>query len=369
MIFFSKHTKAKMKKWHRWGAFILLITTLASSAVPIGASAAVTERATLLILGDSIATGHSLEDYNSAGNPKSQYSWATLLAEEYGAKQVNLAVDGDTTSDLLAVVQANAKRPAIASADVICISIGGNNFLQLMGRLFAQESLFTPDAVDSAYAEVQALAQQDLDDIFAALQGVNPDAKILIQTLLAPYRYFAVEIGNGQTVADWMGTYVDRYNEMLKERANEYGVTVIDVEHTFRERGQESWLYASMSEGTLSEAIMALSQANPHPTKEGHQAIFETYCETAEEILRQALAAKPVTIPSEEETQSAQTEDGVMTEEETVQSAVTEDQSDVPPTEKGRTKGRTVALAAGIGAAVAAAVGACAIVMSKKKKK
>jgi len=361
MSSWCKH-RFHQKKWYREVAFVLLATIMLSAVGAVGSSAVQTEPATLLILGDSIATGHSLEDYNSQGNPKSRYSWATLLAESYAAKQINLAVDGDTTANLLEVVQAPAKRNTIAQADVICISIGGNNFLQLMGQLFAAGTIFTPDAVDSAYAEVQAAAQQDLDDIFAKLHSINPEAKILVQTLFAPYRYFTVEIEPGKTIAEWMGVYVDRYNAMLKERAEAVGVTVVDVGETFKTRGQESWLYASMSDGTLNEAILALAQANPHPTKEGHRAIFETYCETADALLTQALASKPV---------SSQTEEPIETEEPTVTEEVSESEAetDEPPTDTNRPRGKVIAIAAGIGVLLAATVGACAVVLIKKNKK
>ena len=74
---------------------VTLVLALSSSAMFVSTS----DKGTLLILGGSIATGHSLPDYDSSGNPKSEYSWATLLSKTYGAEQVNLEYeDGATVS-------------------------------------------------------------------------------------------------------------------------------------------------------------------------------------------------------------------------------------------------------------------------------
>ena len=77
---------------------LVALTLLGTLCLSVSAE---TEEKNLVILGDSIATGHSLPDYNSSGNPKSLVSWSTLLAQTYGAKQYNLAVDGDTVGDFL----------------------------------------------------------------------------------------------------------------------------------------------------------------------------------------------------------------------------------------------------------------------------
>ncbi len=270
----------------------LLLAASFAISVPVGGSAAAaSDKGTLVILGDSIGTGHSLPDYNSNGNPKSQYSWATLLSEAYGAKQVNLAVDGDTTSDLLEVISGVGNRRIISKAKVICISIGGNNFLQMMSRLLLSGSMLNEEAVESAYLEMQSAAESDLDAIFAALKEINPDAEVLVQTLFEPYRYFTVQITPDKTVAEWMGSFIDRYNEVLKATAASHGFTVVDVARKFETDGGENWVYSSMREGTLAEAVAALAISNPHPTKDGHRGIFEAYRETANEIFTAAFVS------------------------------------------------------------------------------
>lgn len=278
--------------------FSVILSLFCGLCVP--ATAADTPK-NLLILGDSIATGHSLPDYHSNGNPKSQYSWATLLAKHYEAKQVNLAVDGDTTTDLLAVIERAENRAAIASADAICISIGGNNFLHLMGELFQENTLFSIDAVEAAVAPMLQAASADLDRIFTVLKEKNSTAPILVQTLFEPFRYVTVPVAEGVTVADWMGGYIERYNILLKAKAAEHGVLCVDVYEAFRTQGQKSWVYISLESGTLTEALNVLPQANPHPTKDGHRGIYDAYVETAGERLAAALSAVEETVESTDE--------------------------------------------------------------------
>lgn len=289
----------------RLGAILLTATLLASMCLPLGTSAEGAAEKTLLILGDSVATGYSLPDYNSSGNPKSQYSWATLLAEAYGAKQVNLAVDGDTTSDLLDVVQQAKNADVIASADVICISISGNNVLGVMSALFEGGTL-SADAVEAVFAPVLQGIEADLELIFTELKAKNPDAKVLMQTLYAPYRYFTVPLVDGVTVADWLNGYIDLINARLKAKIEAYGFLCVDVAEAFKTKGQESWLYDSMTEGTFDQVLAAIAQADPHPTKDGHRGIYDAYVETAGDLLAAALGAE--TSESDKTTGSEETE-------------------------------------------------------------
>ena len=289
-MFSNNHSQSAPKRICKAVALLALMSSLVLAGTSVLASASDVEPKNLLILGDSIATGHSLPDYNSEGNPKSQYSWATLLAEEYGAQQINLAVDGDTTANLRDVVRNQANRAAIEQADVICISIGGNNFLQLMNRLSGEGTLFSLDVVEAEYAVMQDAAADDLDDIFDTLWIINPNARVLVQTLFEPYLYFTAPIFEGHSFADIMGSYVQRYNTMLAEKAGAYGFTVVDVANAFRTQSDETWVYATMKEGSFEDVVAAIAQANPHPTVAGHRGMFETYCREAGSVIESAFA-------------------------------------------------------------------------------
>lgn len=241
----------------------------------------------IVILGDSIATGYGLADYNSSGNPKSTISWATLLSGRYEATQYNYAVDGDTTADLLSV--ATTKQDTIATADVICVSIGGNNFLQLLAT-YADNwtGIFN---VNEDAEEMLTQAAIDLDSIFTKLRETNPKALIMVQTLYNPYYYSTAKltlIGINATVGEWMGGYIDDYNDILKQKIKNHGFVCVDVAKKFKEEGKESWLNTK-SYSSFITMLSEISSMDPHPSAEGHNAIYQTYVETADVQIQDAL--------------------------------------------------------------------------------
>ena len=264
----------------------LLLTLLLTGTLPVLGNGSSQKK--LLILGDSIATGYSLPGYDSSGDPKAASSWSTLLAERYSAKQYNRAVDGDRTSDLLEEIAKPGNQTLIGSADVICLSIGGNNFLHLLTSY--SDNLFAIAELDSDAEEMLEAASSDLDAIFSGIRQTNSNAPVLVQTLYNPYQYWNISIFGSDTLGEWFGSYIDRYNAILKEKINAYGFVCIEVAEKFKNEGQKSWLYTSIDNATPSEITAALSNADPHPTVEGHRAIYETYVETADELLSKALS-------------------------------------------------------------------------------
>jgi lysophospholipase L1-like esterase len=185
----------------------------------------------------------------------------------------------------------------MASADAICISIGGNNCLHLMAELFGENNLFSIDAVEAAVTPMLQAAEADLDRIFTVLKEKNPTAPVLVQTLFEPFRYVTIPVAEGVTVADWTRGYIERYNTMLKTKAAEHGVLCVDVYEAFRTKGQESRVYVSLTSGALTDALNILAQGNPHPTKDGHRGIYDAYVEAAGEPLA-ALSAVEETVES-----------------------------------------------------------------------
>lgn len=271
-------------------AFVLIIIAvlLGCLCLPINAS---TEPKNLVILGDSIAAGHSLPDFDSEGDPKSALSWSTLLAEAYGAKQYNLAIGGHTTSDLFAEIQAQRNGATLAKADVICLSIGGNNFLQLMGSSFGTSG-FSKEAIEAAADTMLTAAATDLDAIFDALKTkIGSETEVLVQTLYNPYRYFTVVLFDDIPLGDWMGDFIDRYNTVLKQRIEHHGFRCIDVAAAYEETDSREYLYASFESGNAVSALLALPQADPHPTEAGHRAIFDAYVNAAGAVLEEALCS------------------------------------------------------------------------------
>ena len=102
---------------------ILLSLCLVLSLLP---TAAFAQGKSYVALGDSITTGYGLTDEEND-------SFAALVANENGYELTNLAEDGTTSGDLLEVVQDEENSDILQNADLITITIGGND---LMGALY-----------------------------------------------------------------------------------------------------------------------------------------------------------------------------------------------------------------------------------------
>ena len=99
---------------------VLLSLCLVLSLLP---TAAFAQGKSYVALGDSITTGDGL-----AG---SEQAFPEIVAEETGYDLTNLAVSGATSQDLLETLSDDRASDAVEGADLITITIGGND---LMGR-------------------------------------------------------------------------------------------------------------------------------------------------------------------------------------------------------------------------------------------
>ncbi len=197
----------------------------------------------LLVLGDSVASGYGLTD--DEDEITDDISWAALLAQKYVAELCNYAVDDYTTSDLLADVKKPSRQEMISSSDVICISIGGNNFIQLFyGNV---DKSITKTGLDTAMVAMIEAASEDLDGIFTLLKEKNPEALVMVQTLYNPFMY--CNTSASQYISGYQGTvgalveeYIDDYNQMLKQKTQEHGFTCVEVAQKFQMEGNTTWL-------------------------------------------------------------------------------------------------------------------------------
>ena len=129
-----------------------------------------------VLLGDSIAKGAGIVNYEEA-------CYGRIIANTNGYNFVNYGVDGLKSSQLLAMFKRQDVKESIKNADIINISIGGNNYLHgnilllLLGVLFRIDPIL--DNMLDAYYD-------DLCQIFGIIREANHDAVILMQTLYNP---------------------------------------------------------------------------------------------------------------------------------------------------------------------------------------
>ncbi len=196
-------------------AVIVCVVMLISLFVPYAFAA---EKPDYLSLGDSIAYGASLTDR------KSQVAGA-IVSRTNGYNYKNDAVSGHTTEMMLRKISESKVENDIKEAEIICISIGGNDFLggglpELLARSLAGD-----------YSKLDAIKEKlyaNIDRIIDAVRELNPDAAILFHTLYNP-----MFVSN--TLRRLYQYAADRTNQAVNEYldANPGAYTVVDVASAF----------------------------------------------------------------------------------------------------------------------------------------
>lgn len=153
---------------------IILSVCLVLVSIPL-LFAAANEPLNYLVLGDSIAQGSGITNRKEA-------VYGKVVADTNGYEYTNYAHDGYRTTDLLAKLSTDKYLTAVRKADVISLSIGGNNFMQEKLRIPA----LVAEAAVGDYRNIEALENtlyNEFSDIMDILHEENPDVVILMQTL------------------------------------------------------------------------------------------------------------------------------------------------------------------------------------------
>ena len=201
------HFLSKTKKG--LAVFLSLVLLLSCGMI----AAAEEEPPHYVVLGDSIAYGSGLS------NPR-EAVYGKIVADTNGYSYENYAVPGHTTQRLLRRMQEEQVKSAITAADMISISIGGNNFL--LGNLNA---LLYDAIVKEDYTRLDEITENfyaDLQQIIQTIRQLNPDTVILLQTIYNPQTgYIGEAYQQGAT----------RFNEKLQQYIAEHpeGVLLVDV--------------------------------------------------------------------------------------------------------------------------------------------
>ena len=168
-----------MKRITRILALVLALVLLFGMAVFAA------EKPLYVALGDSIAEGTGLENAGHA-------CYGALVAATNGYDFINHATGGHQTTDLLARLEEEAARADLAKADIISISIGGNDFL--LGGMYR---LMLEAWVCKDYTwmdKIIASIYENFSKIIAEIKALNPDAQLLVQTLYNPRTDFTREV-------------------------------------------------------------------------------------------------------------------------------------------------------------------------------
>lgn len=264
-----------------------LIIAAATAASAFTVSAA--EGENLVVLGDSITTGYGLDGYVPGDNTSASDSFANRLSGQFSGYE-NLAVDGRTSAQLLASLSEEKTASALENADTVVISIGGNDLLMplvsaaqmsiLSDTEFMQgmmDGSITEEDILNKMAEtdMESIVQTALDsidmtvtgdninNIFAGINEINPDCDIYILTVYNPYENSG-DMGDPEEVSN----IIEELNGAITYYAPMYdNVTVVDVHTAFKGKAEE---YTN------------ILQMDIHPNKEGHSVIYDTLANAIE---------------------------------------------------------------------------------------
>ncbi len=199
-----------MKKISKHLSLLLSILILTMCLI-VGASAA--DKPSYVVLGDSIAYGSGLSNPVDA-------CYGKIIADTCDFDYVNHAIPGHTTNNLIARLSEEEVIADVARADIISISIGGNDFLMnnLVGLMF--DSMVKGD-----YSEFDRIGEgfyANLCEIIGTIRDANGDAVILMQTLYNPQQgYLRAPYQQG---ADRINAAIYRF---VEENPGE--ITVVDI--------------------------------------------------------------------------------------------------------------------------------------------
>ncbi len=164
-----------MKKCSRFTSIVLAVVLILGCFSVV--AFAEDGRLTYLVLGDSIGHGSGLRNPDEA-------CYGRIVADSNGYNYINDAVPGHETGDMLREISKPDVIADIESADIISISIGGNNFLHgNLPKTFLELGVFNKtDSVQKIIDNFKA----DFNVIIATIKSYNETALIIVQTLYNP---------------------------------------------------------------------------------------------------------------------------------------------------------------------------------------
>ena len=275
-----------------------LLSVLLSLCLMLGLlpTAAFAQGEVYVALGDSISTGYGLTDSDAS------FTRQIAASKSYALK--SHAVDGATSSTLLAKLSDPAVAADVASADVITITIGGND---LMGALYlylanqynkTNGTALSAADIQNALMDKHETIEQTIILIFAssvlsdfpqsaeassalkqlgtnltasiaAIKNANPDVTLIVANQYNPYSYAAKNVNPlfaaaVNTIVEAFETGITALNATIATMSLQLGYDVADVSSAFK-----------FAEENPCNASFASLPINPdfHPNAYGHSLI------------------------------------------------------------------------------------------------
>lgn len=197
----------------------------------------------------------------------------TLLEEEKGIKEVdfyNFGVKGNRTTQLLKRLQTEDMKETLAAADLVILTIGGNDIMKVVRDNISNLQL-------SVFEKEKEVYINNLIEIMNSIIQVNPEAYIVLVGVYNPFSQWFSDIQElDQIVSDWN----EASQRVVSNYSNAYFVGIEDL--------------------FMNPAESLLHTDNFHPNDKGYELIAERLNETLEERTLPDLVKKAYMVSKEE---------------------------------------------------------------------
>ncbi|MCC5894157.1 MAG: hypothetical protein JJU16_01715 [Alkalibacterium sp.] len=223
---------------------LLLVTGLAvflpdhtEEAIPLEEELPQEDMNDILIIGDSIGSGVGDGEKSGLGE-----RYLELLDEDIEDETLtNLSVSGYDSSQLVTMLASGEHNAAIAEADLIVISIGGND----LNSLAFQRNINLP----VAFEETLNTYTHNLEEMTSEIRDINPDAQLALIGLYNPYSLIVPEL------TSYLLEWTDQTRSVVE---SDPGFTYVPTYDVFQDH-LEDYLFVDFF----------------HPNEEGYQVIAE----------------------------------------------------------------------------------------------
>jgi len=229
----------------------------------------VPRKLTVLAAGDSLTQG--VGDSTNKGGYLPYLE--TMLEKEKGIKEVdfyNYGVKGNRTTQLLKRLKTSELKGALKKADLVILTIGGNDIMKVVKDNIANLQLSKFTAEKESY-------YNHLTQILDLIHQENPHAQVVLVGLYNPFSKWFSEIKElDEIVADWNKTG----QLVIANYPNAYFVPIEDM--------------------FLNATEDLLFTDNFHPNDKGYELIAQRLNETLEEQVLPGLDKPPYMVNTEE---------------------------------------------------------------------
>ena len=251
--------------------FSLILSMAMAFCLFPAASASAATTINYVALGDSIATGTIL---NSTKITSYVTYFAQYLKSYYGKRSTinvqNFAHDGDRSTELLTLLQTNETvRAAIKSADIITISIGGNNLMQATNIPgFTTIDQYKAEQGVNDFKKDWRLIIAQIKEI----KGDNPPAKIIVNTVYNPFNIDSTPgYENDAAMHILVDSYLSPINDVITNGQNNLPTKYM-VANVYAKFNDPYAITNKMGSITYFYPLFSILR-NPHPNSTGQNLI------------------------------------------------------------------------------------------------